>query len=357
MRKIYKLLFSELTLNFFLTYLAFFTILFSIEFLDKIDELVTLKIGLIGTLKFFLLRTPFIHSQISLYATIISIMITLNILSQKNEITALLSSGVPIKRLFTVFLSFSLLLSLITFYNDNFISPKYSYKSEAMLKKGVFADDSKLSDILFKSKDGFIFVNLFVPEKNILLNTYIVNLENNYTGIESVFFAKVISKEVEGWKAKEVMIYDYKKRQSKRLTNIDVPEFEFFKNLGKHSFKSEWLSINEILKIIHTANKAGVDVRNFYYQLMIRTINVLAFFLIFFLIFPFGFQLGRNKKNVEIIFIGIVILLCYTVIKTFILKIFRTTGVNPFLPVLFITVPLLGLGLLNWKKHFPYKRL
>ncbi|GAB4436635.1 MAG: hypothetical protein OHK0040_07910 [bacterium] len=352
MKKIYRLLFTELILNFLLTYLAFFIILFSIEFLDKIDELIAVKAGLEGTMKFFLLRIPFIHSQISLYATIISIMITLNILSQKNEITVLLSSGIPVKRFFNVFLSFIVFISFLTFINDNFLTPKYIYKSETILKKGEISYNSNLSNILFKSKEGFLYVDLFIPEKNVLLNTYIVTLGSNYEGIETVLFAKVISKDNDRWTAQEATVYSNKDRQNKKITNIAIPEFEFFKNLGKHSFKSEWLGIHELFRIINAARRSGIDVNSFYYQLMVKAINLLSFFLIFYLIFPFGFQLGRNKKNVEIIFTGILILLCYTVLKTFVLKVFKTTGIDPVMPVLFIALPMLALGILNWKRHF-----
>lgn len=356
MKKIYKLIFAEIMFSFVMTYLSFFTILFSIDFLDKIDDIVTQKIGTPGTLRFFLLRLPFIHSQITLYSTIISIMITLNIMAQKNETTALLTSGVSVKKIFSVFLIFITITSSVTFLNDNFILPRCNYEAEKIIKKD--SSDNRnfaISDLIFKTKEGFIYVNLFVPGKNILVDTYIVKLNHNKTGLDSVFYSKQIFRDRDGWKAKEGTVYDYKDHSVKRLRQAFFQEFDFFDNISKSSIKFEWLDIKDIVRVITSAENAGIEVKNFYYLLLTRVLDFLSFFLLFYLVFPFGFQLGRNKKNIEIIFVGILILLIFTVIKTFILKIFRTQGLNPIIPLSLILFPLFIAGTVNWKKNFAQK--
>lgn len=351
MRKIYKLIFTELFINFVITYLAFFTIILSIDFLDKIDDLITQKFSLYEILTFFFLRTPFIHLQINLYVTIISIMITLNILAQKNETTSLLAAGVNIKKIFWVFSVFVMFSAFLSFLNDNFIYPKSSYKSENMLKKDVIGSESKVSNLMFKSKDGFIFIDLFIPEKNILFDTYIVKLNEDRTGIETVLFSKITYRSGEIWKTKEGVLYNYPKHSEQKLNEVELVEIDFFKNFGKSSFKKDWLGINDILKIIVSGEKSGIDVKIYYYQLLDKIINFLSFFILFYLVFPFGFQLGRNKKNIEIIFIGILILLCFTVAKTFVFKVFKTSGIPPAFPLILLTIPLLILGFINWKKN------
>jgi len=352
MKKIYKLIFSELILNFFITYLAFFTIILSIDFLDKIDDLIVQKFNLYGIAKFFFLRTPFIHSQINLYATIISIMITLNIMAQKNETTALLSSGVNIKKIFNTFLIFAIFSAGFTFINDNFIYPKWSFKAENMLKKENLDTESKVSNLMFKTKEGFIFINLFIPEQNILFDTYIVKLNDTNTALHTVLFSKMTYRSGDVWKTKDGVLYNYTNHSAQKLNDVTLSEIDFFKNFGKFSFKKEWLGIRDILKIINSAKKSGVDITGYYYHLLDKIINVISFFLLFFIIFPFGFQLGRNKKNVEIIFVGILILLCFTVARTFVFKVFKTSGINPVIPLLVIAVPIIALGIINWKKNF-----
>lgn len=350
--KIKRLLLTELSTNFFLSYLAFFTIALSLEFVDKIDDLITIKVGTIGILKYFLFRLPYIHSQISLYSTMIAVMITLNILSQKNEITALLSSGIKVNRIFYIFLIFITLTSSLTFLVDNFITPKYNQKSEKLLKGILSPTSTNLTNIFFKTDDGFLFVNFFIPEKNILLNTYLVTLSKNYERIDKVIHVKTITEEENKWIARDAIIYDFPSQKSQRLSMFQIPEIEFLKTLSKNSAKSEFFTLEELIKTIYTAKSFGIDVTLFYYYITTKLINFLSFFALFYLIFPFGFQLGRNKKNMEIIFIGIIILLAYTVFQSFVIKIFRPMGVNPIIPLLTLFTPLFVSGRLNWKRHF-----
>lgn len=352
MKKIYKLIFTELILNFVITYLAFFTIILSIDFLDKIDDLITQKFSLYEILKFFFLRTPFIHLQINLYVTIISIMVTLNILAQKNETASLLGAGVNVKKIFWVFSVFVIFLAFSSFVNDNFLYPKSSYKSESLLKKDSIGTESKVSNLMFKTKDGFIFINLFIPEKTILFDTYIVKLNEDRAGLDTVLFSKITYRSGDLWKTREGILYNYTSHSEQKLNDVALVEIDFFKNFGKTSFKNDWLGISDILKIIVSGEKSGIDVKTYYYQLLDKIINFLSFFMLFYIVFPFGFQLGRNKKNIEIIFVGILILLCFTVAKTFVFKVFRSSGVSPALPLIFLTIPLLVLGFINWKRHF-----
>ncbi len=351
MKKIHKLIFTELFVNFFLTYLAFFTIILSIEFLDKIDDLVTQKVGFQLTIKYFLLRIPFIHSQMSLFATIISIMITLNILSQKNEITALLSTGITIKRIFSVLLIFVLFVSIITFFNDNFIYPKCIYKSDVIIKKDQTRKTDQVYELIFKTRDGFIFVNLFIPEKNILLNSYIIKTDKTSKGIENIFFSHLISKDGEDWKTEEATFYDYKARTSRTLKSVTISDIGFIENFSNISFKPDWLSFPDLLNIIKSAGKTGVDIKSFHFQMINRITTFISFFLLFYLIFPFGFQLGRNKKNVEIIFYGILILLLFTVARTVIFKMLKTVGGNPYISLMLIVLPPILAGYINWRKQ------
>lgn len=355
MKRLYSFLYSELLLNFLLTYFAFFTIVFSIEFLDKIDDLINLKVTSSDMLQFFLFRFPFIHSQISLYVTIISIMITLNILSQKNEITALLSLGINIKRIFYIVLMFVTVVASISFYNENFIYPISDYNAELLLKRDKNLSSRNLTNMILRNKDGFIFIKNFMPEKNILLNTYIVKINPN-NEIETILFAPVTKNDKDQIIADEASIINYKEHSTEIKKQYPLPEIALLKKMGAVSYKLDWLGFNDLVQLIKSGTKFGINVKSYFYQLCIKFINFISFFTIFFLIFPYGFQLGRNKKNIEIIFLGILILLVYTVAKTLIIKIFKTAGATPIIPISIIVFPMLIFGLLNWKQHFSLKK-
>ncbi len=61
--------------------------------------------------------------------------------------------------------------------------------------------------------------------------------------------------------------------------------------------------------------------------------------------------LKNDKKNVEIIFYGILILLLFTVARTVIFKMLKTVGGNPYISLMLIVLPPILAGYINWRKQ------
>lgn len=340
MRKINILIFKEFLNSLVITYLAFFTIGFTVDFFDKIDEIYASKLKLFTILSFFIQRIPFIFSQINLYALLISCMVTLNLLSQHNEILSIMISGIKPKRIFITFAGIISIITILEFLNNSFIMPKMLYRSEKKLHTNILRDFSNLSDIFIKHKDGFIFIDLIIPKGNYLINSYFVKINKNFE-IEDVYYAKVLQRVNNSWQSTDGKWVSIKNNNVDFTKKIQLPDNEILRNIITTTYQQEWLTLKDIVKIIRTGLRSGMNITPYLYTFVKKIGHLLYPLLLFNIVFHFSLQVGRVKKNTEIIFVGMIILLSFTVIESIIFKVMQSMHVNPIFPLCLIILILL----------------
>lgn len=356
MKKIIKLISKEFFQNLIIVYLVFFTIGFTLDFFDKIDDIYAIKLKLIDTLEFFLLRIPYIFSYINLYALIITALITINILIQHNEMLAFLISGIKPIRLFSIFLLLIVFLNTIFFLNNIFLTPKFLRKSEKKLEKKMNVREfTNYSDIFIKHKDGFVFIDLLLPNGNFLINTYYVKLNNNFT-IEDVYYARVLERKNNEWIVKNGRWLSIKNNKIEIKDNFQFPKLEIFQDLTKTTYHPDWLTISDLLKIIKAGKRTGMDISSYQYQ-FIRKLGYFFYpILLFYIIFPYTFQFGRTKKNKEVVFLGLLFLLFFTVFESFMYRIGQSMGANPITIFSLFLLPIPIISIINKKYAILYSK-
>ncbi|MCX7771036.1 MAG: LptF/LptG family permease [Proteobacteria bacterium] len=350
MNKLTKLIIKEFFQNLLIVYLVFLTIGFTIDFFDKIDDLYAYKLKFINIIEFFLLRIPYIFSQIHLYALIISALVTINILIQHNEMLAFFTSGIKPIRLFSIFLILIISLNSIVFLQNLLFTPKLLRKSEKKIQKKMNVKDfTNYSDIFIKHKEGFIFIDLLLPNGNFLINTYFIRLNNNFE-VEDVYYARVLERKNNDWIAKDGKWLSLKNNKALLTDEFNFPKLEILQDISKTTYHPDWLTIGDLIKIIRVGIKTGMDITSYNYQLTRKLGSFFYPILLFYLIFPYTLQFGRTKKNKEVIFLGLVFLLSFTIIETFLFRLGQNIGINPLI-ILFILLIALPLFTLKHKKY------
>ena len=345
MRKLVKLISKEFFQNLIIVYLVFFIIGFTLDFFDKIDDIYAIKLKFTDTIEFFLLRIPYIFSHINLYALIIAAVITINILIQHNEMLAFLTSGIKPVRIFSTFLLLIIFMNTFFFLNNIFITPKFLRKSEKKLENKMNVREfTNYSDIFIKHKDGFVFIDLLLPNGNFLINTYYVRLNNHFT-IEDIYYARVLERKNNEWIVKNGKWLSIKNNKVLIKDNFDFPKLEIFQDLTKTTYHPDWLTVSDLLKIIKVGEKTGMDVSSYQYQ-FIRKLGYFFYpILLFYIIFPYTLQFGRAKKNKEVIFWGLLFLLFFTIFETFMYRIGRSVGINPIIifSLILMLIPIISI--------------
>lgn len=357
MKKITKLIGYEFLQNLIIVYLVFFTIGLTIDFFDKIDDIYANKLKFGETIQFFLFRIPFILSQINLYALIITVLVSINILIQYNEMLALLTSGIKPIRLFCIFIIFVVSINTIFFLNNLFITPKLLRKSEKKLeKKKNVKEFTNYSDIFIKHKDGFVYIDLLLPNGNFLINTYYVRLNNNFE-VEDIFYARVLERKKNNeWAVKDGKWLSLKNNDVTIKDRFEFPKLEIFQDITKTTYHPDWLTLSDLVKIIKTGKKTGMDINTYQYQLVRKLGYFFYPIILLYLIFPYTMQFGRSKKNKEVVFYGMLFLLLFTIFETFIFRIGQSAKINPLVILSIIVIIIPFLSLTNKKYSILYSR-
>lgn len=357
MKRIIKLIGLEFINNLIIIYLVFFTVGFVLDFFDKIDEVYSLKLNTVDTISFFLLRSPYIISQINIYALLITAFVTINILIQHNEILTLLTSGVKPSRILTIFATFIIIVNIFITISNLILTPKLLMKSEQKLHTKLSAKDfTNYSDIFIRHKDGFIFIDLILPKGNYLINTYFVKINENFE-IEDVYYARVLEKKGNSWIATDGKWISLKNNKFEFNYPYTFSELEILKNISKTTYHPDWLTLNDLIKIITIGKKTGMDIIPYYYQLTRKLGYFIYPILLLYLFFPLTINLGRAKKNKEVIFLGLIFILIFSILETLIFRISQSNGVNPLLPILTLMFLTILLGFFIRKYNYLYKKV
>lgn len=351
MKILNKLIFKELISSFFITYLVFFTITFSFDFIDKFDDILKAKLALSDTLLFFLFRCIYLHSEYSNYALLISVIIALNIMSQRNELISLFTSAISIKRILYLISIFVIFIGSINLIFISYLSPRYLFKAEQKINKNLSHID-KIDDLIFKKDFGFVFIDLVVPSENILLNTYLVDINRESKKIESIIYAKKVQKIDKDWIGDDVKKFDIDKKNVQELKSITLSEFKNLKDLSPISYKAEWLTLSDIFKVIRGGMRSGININTYIYTMTKRLFSFFSLLLLFLLSFPLGIQLGRTKKNVEVVFLSIILFTSYAICEMIIFKFSRSINLTFIFPPAILTALIIFTAYLLWKTHF-----
>ena len=99
------------------------TIYLAVDFFEKIDDFLEAGIPVASALWYFLFKIPFVVAQVLPIGLLLAILITFGIMSKRNELIALKSSGISIFRLFKPVATLGILSALLLFCLSELVVP------------------------------------------------------------------------------------------------------------------------------------------------------------------------------------------------------------------------------------------
>ena len=133
MKKIDKLVLGSFFGPFFLTFFVVIFILLSQFMLKYVDEIVGKDLDTIVILELIFYFSIFMTPNAFPLAVLLSSLMTFGNLGQHFELTALKSAGISLIRVLVPIFVFSLVLSGVAYYSNNFIVPKANLKAFSLL--------------------------------------------------------------------------------------------------------------------------------------------------------------------------------------------------------------------------------
>ena len=138
MKIIDRYIWRELIIYFFIIILGFVVIMIG-NTLYGMSQLIFSKRIPIGIItQIVLLRAPAMFVLGFPVATLFAVMLSLGRLGRDSEILAIRTGGVPIGRIVTPILIFSILISVLTFWLNDWVVPEANHRSQNYVRHFIF---------------------------------------------------------------------------------------------------------------------------------------------------------------------------------------------------------------------------
>jgi len=163
--------------------IMFICLFWIIDLFDNLDEILKAKVPLFVLCDYYFSLTPFIFVNICPIVILLSTIFTLSTLNRHNEIMAIKAIGINLWSIIWLFLTFGIIMSMLTFYINEVVKPN-SYIHSINLKEEFFRsygnkEKNKILEniTLYGSNNRIFVINRYDVKRQQMLNMTIS--ENN----------------------------------------------------------------------------------------------------------------------------------------------------------------------------------
>ena len=156
-----------------------------VDFFDRISTFVDSGASLGTIVRYFFYNAPLSISRVIGFATLFSALFCLGMLMRTQEITAMRSNGISVKRIALPLLVVSVFICLFTFFWNEALVPIFSHHAQTIFKTGVKNKQQQsllgTADIWMRGEGSFINVNNFDTLTSTLQGVTIFLLDRDFT--------------------------------------------------------------------------------------------------------------------------------------------------------------------------------
>jgi lipopolysaccharide export system permease protein len=206
MKILYRYIIKEYIKILFICCASVMTIYLLAHFLGKLDSFIKYKASpsLVGIL--MALKIPNMFYEVLPIVVLLATLITLSLLSRSNEITALRSCGIGLKRVLIPLFVVTLLLASFSFIDGEWGIPyanqKFNYLDDVALKKRMHILALKKNRIWFHTgENSFCNIRKVEPKKQVLKIVTLYTFNENFNLVRRLD-AKHVAWDGEQWKTR-----------------------------------------------------------------------------------------------------------------------------------------------------------
>jgi lipopolysaccharide export system permease protein len=224
MKTIYLYIVREYTKIFFITLITFLGLFAIINYFEKMEMLSRYQASFADSIEYIVLRLPSIAIEVIPFSALLSSLVLLGMMKNKNELTALRCSGAGISHMLIPLAFVGVMLSILEFYlNENIVplsNRRVKFIERVKIKKENPFQSLQNNEIWFRDESSFYRIDLYLPEKMVANGIIIFTFDENFNLLKRVD-AKEISWVQKKWLAKE------------KVTRI------FYENKSTYSYEKE----------------------------------------------------------------------------------------------------------------------
>tara|TARA_B100000029_G_scaffold218714_1_gene216506 strand:+ start:1438 stop:2523 length:1086 start_codon:yes stop_codon:yes gene_type:complete len=319
-----KYILKQFLYNFVFTIITFITIFILVDIIDHLDRFMDSDIPQIDIIRFYKNTIPWFISIALPMSVLLSTVLTLGLLEKNQEITAIKSSGISSKRISLPLLILGTLISLSSFYFENYIvTDNFQKRSELedkySLNRSNYKKNKKNNLLRQINPNEVLSIKRFLFRNNIAQNISFQTFENGN-------IIKRLDANNMKWdeKSKKWIINQYKLRLwnnnslnyyssgKDTIINLKLDPMD----LTQQSVKPEEMNYWDLSKFVSKLKNYGINDPRWEVNLHFKP----AFACTSFLMILFGLSLSNRKRQYSLAkSIGmsiIIIFLYYAAIKS-----------------------------------------
>ena len=340
------------TLKFFSIVLAaVISIYLTVDFFEKIDDFMQAGIPMARTISYFLLKIPLIVSQVTPVCILLAVLITLGLMNNNNEITALRTSGFNIYVLLKPILFIGLFCSLCLFLLTEMIVPVTVSRANKIWRQEVRKKStltSKQKNMWIKGYRSIYFITHYNPQKKSISGVTFNYFDDDFKLIKKVD-AKYGVYDNGRWKLFDTMVLALDKNTGIYAVSYhenQIVDADFLPEDLKHVIKySAEMNFKELYAYIQAVKSEGYDTTPYRVDLHAKFAILLV--SVIFCIIGTGIAVKRRVREGLWITIahGIGMFFLYWVSQSVCLSIGYGGQIPPIIAAWITSIVFLGLGL------------
>ncbi|HEX9879533.1 MAG TPA: LPS export ABC transporter permease LptG [Candidatus Binatia bacterium] len=282
------------------TLLSIAFVYFSVDFFDRIGNLMKSGASPWVTFKYFLYKMPLLISRVFGFATLFSTLLTISLLSRTHEITAMRASGLSLKRLAMPLLFLSVLIGVLSFLWNESLVPLFTRQSQYIYKVEIKKNHPKsligTRGIWIRGQGAFINVDYFDSKENVLQGVTIYRMGPEFT-LQGLIESARASWDGNRWRtggstAWRLLPNGQLSQQQASVTTLPISETpEDFKILA---LKAEEFSFFDLKRQIEDLNRKGIDSTEYAVDLQVKLAFPIIPPLMVLLAIPFALKHGTR---------------------------------------------------------------
>jgi len=250
--------------------MAFVILYLIVDFFDRLDILLKNHASAGAAVRYFLFKIPLILTQIMPPAVLAALLLSLGMLSRRNEIMALRASGISLVETAVPLVALAAVMSVATLVWNETVVPyctrQFEYVNNIEIRKRAQRAILSEREIWYHGADGFYNIDHIDARRRTLFGLTIYHTDTNFD-LRSIIQAPAVEWTDDGWRATGAVQRTISDRGE--VTTTPIPNDQLLRHETLNEFlevrrEPEELSYLELRRQIDELSRKGIDASTYF---------------------------------------------------------------------------------------------
>lgn len=338
MKILHRYILGLLVKNFAIGLATFVFLFLMVDFLDRIDNILSERASVWLIVQYFACKIPMIITLMLPVALIFATLFTFGLLSKSSEITAMRASGVTLLWLARPLLIFGLGLSIFSLFTNEVIVPASERRQKEIYNLKIRQKDARggynQSDFWWRNGSHFYAINLFNSKTKSMQDLSDFELNSEWQVIRRTDATSVRwLTEGLGWSMQNVSRYhfDGDRVHVEKLADLPLPIPETPRDFYEFNDDPSTMSFSELQSFIAKQSANGVSTNQYLPDLYGKLAFPLIIFITGVLVLPFTLLPARSGSMAASSLAAIFVAFAYYAVDSFSISMGRAELLPPWL--------------------------